>query len=303
MVILDIKNLEYFLAVARFHNFSKAAQALHVSQPSISRAVKELEINFDVLLFQRDTHSVKLTDAGYIVAEQAQQIVSAFYNISTQINSIGQIKNGEIYIALPPITAITSVAPLLHKFKMKYPGINVHLAELGPKDIEQYIINEEYDFGIFTPDCNNSYEKIWFEHDSFDVVMHNSNLLTKEKIIDFKMLKHETFAMYTQKYKIYFWILSECQKAGFEPHIALETSQKDWMLQVAASNQGIAILPHKICQEIHLPDVISRPLNPEQLFLNLALVWKKDHYLSPAAREFISFSQKEKGPNGIRISD
>ena len=303
MVILDIKNLEYFLAVARFHNFSKAAQALHVSQPSISRAVKELELNFGVLLFQRDTHSVKLTDAGYIVVEQASQIVSAFYNISTQINSIGQIKNGQIYIALPPITAIVSVAPLLHKFKMKYPGINVHLAELGPKDIEQCIINEEYDFGIFTPDSSISYEKIWFEHDSFDVIMHDTNPLTREEIIDFDMLKRETFAMYTQKYKIYFWILRECQKAGFEPRIALETSQKDWMLRVAASNQGIAILPHKICQNIKIPDVVSRPLNSKQLFLNLALVWKKGNYLSPAAREFITFSQQEKGPNGIRISD
>lgn len=300
---MDIKNLEYFLAVVRFNNFSRAARFLHISQPSISRAVKELENHFGVLLFQRDTHTVQLTDAGFIVAEQAQKIVSAFYNISAQIDGLGKLKVGHVHIALPPITAIRSFAPLLRKFQAAYPDIKVYLTELGPKDIEKSMANREYDFGIFDPGKDTSYEKIWFERDPFEVVMHKDNPLSGKDVIDFEMLKHETFAMYTQKYNLYFWILRECQKAGFEPHIALETSQKDWMLQVAASNQGIAILPHKICQEIHLPDVVSRPLNPEQLFLNLALVWKKDHYLSPAAREFISFSQQEKGPNGIRISD
>lgn len=293
---MDIKNLECFIEVARHKNFSKAAEMMYISQPSISRAIKELETQFGIILFYRDTKSVELRDAGEMILRQAQQIVSSFQNITSQLGDLKKMQSGKIYIGLPPITAIATFSYLLSSFKEEYPNIHIQLYEFGPKKVEASIQDGLLDIGIFTPSENNeSYEKIWFEQDPLEVVMHPTNRLTQYEVIDYKKLSNEQFILYNIDYNLHDMIINECKQAGFQPKIILETSQREWMTQMVIDNLGIALLPSKICKSFDAKVIASRPFADPQPWLRLALVWKKSRYLSYAAHEFITFAKKHYG--------
>lgn len=290
---MDIRNLECLIEVARHKSFSKAAEMMYISQPSISRAIKELEVQFGTVLFYRDTKSVDLTDAGETILKQAQQIVSSFQNITSELGALEKKQSGKIYIGLPPITAITAFSHLLSSFKQTYPHINIHLYEFGPKKIETAIQDGLLDIGIFTPDeDNDSYNKIWFEQDPLEVVMHPTNKLTQYEVIDYEKLSEEQFIIYNSDYHLRDMIIHECKQAGFQPKIILETSQREWMTQMVMDNLGIALLPSKICKSFDDKVLVSRPLADPKVWLRLAFVWKKGRYLSYAAQEFINFAKK-----------
>jgi DNA-binding transcriptional LysR family regulator len=291
---LDIRNLEYFIEVARWKSFSQAAEAIHISQPSISRAIKDLETQFGVALFYRNTKYVKLTDAGEIILEQAQQVVSSFENITAKLEGLTKMQTGKIHIGLPPITAVTTFSHLLGAFRREYPNIRIQLYEFGPKKIETSIQDGLLDIGIFTPDEDTKrYEKIWFEKDPLNVIMHPAHKLAQCAIIDYQDLIDEEFILYNSDYKLHDMLIDGCKQAGFTPQIALETSQREMMTQMVAANFGIALLPSKICKTLDPKTIASQPFADPEFCLRLALVWKKDRYLSHASREFLMFARKK----------
>lgn len=287
---MDIRNLEYFIEVARQKSFSKAAEAIHISQPSVSKAIKELETQWGITLFYRNTKNIELTDSGAVILEQAQQIVSAFNHITIQLDGLKKMQTGKIHIGLPPITAVTAFAKLLKAFKSEYPNIQVQLYEYGPKKIEAAIQEGLLDIGIFTPlDEDEQYEKIWVECDPHNVILHAQHWLAQFPAVDFKQLSQEEFIIYNNEYRLHDMIIARCRQAGFTPRITLETSQRDLMMQMVAANLGIALLPQKLCAKLDVRDVVCRPFIDPQLYLKLAFTWKRDRYLSHAAREFLSF--------------
>nr|WP_269758419.1 LysR family transcriptional regulator [Thalassobacillus sp. C254] len=100
---MDIRHLEYFSEVAKHLSFTKASQTLHVSQPSISKAIKNLEEELGVPLFYRSSKQLDLTDAGKAVLTNAQTVLAAFRNLTTELNDVMDLKSGEVKIGIPPL--------------------------------------------------------------------------------------------------------------------------------------------------------------------------------------------------------
>ncbi|WP_088226658.1 LysR family transcriptional regulator [Desulfosporosinus sp. FKB] len=290
---MEIRHLEYFLEVSRHKSFSKVAEITHTSQPTISRAIKDLETELGKTLFYRNSKYVRLTDAGEIVLEQAQQIIDSFKNINVQLEGLTKTHTGKILIGLPPITAVTSFSYLLGAFKSKYPKIQIQLFEYGPKKIEASLQNGLLDIGIFTPDNDDQYEWVWFEQDPLNVIMHPTHRLAQQRSIDYLDFYGENLILYNSEYKLHDSIIDGCKQVGINPEIAFETSQRELMTQMVAANLGLALLPNKICKDLDPEIIASRPFSNSQLRLELALVWKKDRYLPQAAHEFLEFSKKE----------
>jgi DNA-binding transcriptional LysR family regulator len=265
---------------------------MYISQPSISRAIKELEAQLGVTLFYRNTKSVELTDAGETILEQAQQIVSSFNNITAKLQGLTKLQTGKIHIGLPPITGVTNFSHLLGAFKKEYPEIQIHLYEFGSKKIESAILEGLLDIGICTPpDDGPIYETLCLVQDPLYVIMHAAHALAQQGAIEYKMLKDEKFILYDRDFRLHDMIIDTCREAGFVPNIVFETSQLELMTQMVEANFGIALLPSKICQLLDAGSIISRPFINASLDLQLAIVWKKDRYLSHAAREFLMFAK------------
>lgn len=130
---MDIRQIEYFSEVAKHLSFTKAASTLHVSQPSISKAIQNLEAELGVPLFYRSSKQLELTDAGRAVLVNAQHVLEAFKNLRSELTDIMELKKGQIRIGIPPIVGSEFFSKLVSQYKEQYPYIELILTEVGSK--------------------------------------------------------------------------------------------------------------------------------------------------------------------------
>lgn len=116
MTALDIKHLQYFIQVTHFNSFTKAAEHLYITQPTISKMIKNLETELGVELFDRSRKQLTLTDAGRVVLEQAKLIDKAFSNLETEMEYLSGLKKGHIRLGLPPIIDASFFPKIIGRF-------------------------------------------------------------------------------------------------------------------------------------------------------------------------------------------
>lgn len=289
---MNIHHLEYFLEVVREGNFSKAAAKLHITQPTISKVVQNIEEELGIPLIYRSSKHVELTDAGKVIVDQVQQIVLLFQNLTGDLENVASLKKGVIRIGIPPITSSTVLPRVLGEFSQLYPNIQLKLHEFGSKRIKTGVREGTIDIGIA---CNIPSETDTFEvfpliKDPLHVIVHPSHRLAKCEAIDFKTLAAEAFVLYNQDFSLYDQIIHRCKQAGFHPRVVFETSQREFMTEMVASNLGIALLPSSICQDLDRKFIVAIPLTNSDIYLQLAIIWRKDRYLSFAARRWLEFT-------------
>lgn len=290
---MDIHHLKYFIEVARQRNFSKAAAINHVSQSAISKMIKDLEIELGITLFNRNSKSVQLTDAGLLFFDQAQQVVALFDNLTMNFENEFKLEKGKLQIGLPPLTEATVFAQLLGEFRQKYPLIDIELYEHGSKNIEQQLHEGILDIGIVCHiPLQEEYDSFALSNDPLKVIIHAKHPLSNRTEIDLKSLENEAFVLYRDDFSLHDEIINQCKLSGFQPKIVFETSQRELMVQTVAANLGIAFLPSRLCAELDSRKIISVPLIEPVIWHQMSVIWKKNRYLSHAAHLWLTFAKK-----------
>lgn len=133
---MELRQLQYALRIAEEHNFSRAAEKLHIAQPSLSQQLSKLEKEIGVLLFQRTTNSVELTYAGSIFVQKAQQIIDMVEQLKQEMEDISEMKKGRLVIGSMPMTGSTILPFVLPVFQSAYPNIELLLIEETSANLE-----------------------------------------------------------------------------------------------------------------------------------------------------------------------
>ncbi len=289
---MDIRQIEYFSEVAKHLSFTKAASTLHVSQPSISKAIQNLEAELGVPLFYRSSKQLELTDAGRAVLVNAQHVLEAFKNLRSELTDIMELKKGQIRIGIPPIVGSEFFSKLVSQYKEQYPYIELILTEVGSKKIRAGVEAGELDIGLICnlSVANENLEAIGILKDPLMLIVHRDHSLANRPSVHLTELEKESFIIYRNDFTLYDRIIDECSKSGFFPTIACETSQKDLIIEMVAAKLGIALLPKRICEKIQYDTIVSVPFKEEKIFLELGMTWKKNKYLSFAVKEFINLA-------------
>ena len=291
---MDIRQIEYFVEVAKQLSFTKAAASLHVSQPSLSKAIQNIEVELGVPLFYRSSKQLELTDAGEAVLVNALRVLESFQNLRSELTDIMNLKKGQIRIGIPPIVGAEFFSKLISIYKEQYPYIEILLTEVGTKSIRQLIAAGELDIGLVcsATSPNEQLETIRFLQDPLQLIIHETNPLSQLTSVELQQLKEESFIIYRKDFVLYDQIIEECNKYQFFPVIACETTQKDLFIEMVNAKLGIALLPQKIAEKIPYADIKRIPLEGNPITLELGITWKKNKYLSFAVREFINLAQR-----------
>lgn len=291
---MDIRQIEYFVEVAKQLSFTKAAASLHVSQPSISKAIQNFEAELGVPLFYRSSKQLELTDAGQAVLVNSMQVLESFQNLRSELTDLMELKKGQIRIGIPPIVGAEFFSKLISHYKELYPYIEILLTEVGTKRIREEIEAGELDIGLVcsVTSSNESLETICFLQDPLLLIAHESNPLAQKDVIQLSDLAEEAFIIYRKDFILYDRIIEECSKHGFFPTIACETTQKDLFIEMVQAKLGIALLPKKIAEKIPYSSVKCIPFQEETIHLELGITWKKNKYLPFAVREFIRLANE-----------
>ncbi|MGE8203509.1 cidABC operon transcriptional activator CidR [Heyndrickxia sp. NPDC080065] len=289
---MDIQHLKYFVAVATEGNFTKAAQMLYVSQPTISKMVKSIEEELGVVLFDRTGKQIKLTDAGEIIFVQAQNIIKSFQNLSSELDDLMQLKTGNIQIGLPPMVGSRFFPKVIHEFHKQYPNITVQLVEDGAKKVERDVGNGTLDLGVVVLPTNEKlFHTFSFVNEKLMLLTHLDHPLSKKDEVKLSELELESFILFRKDFTLHDRIITECVRAGFHPNIIYESSQWDFISEMVIAELGIALLPETVCRQVNQEKVSIIPLVEPIIPWHLGIIWRKDRYLSFAAREWIRFTQ------------
>lgn len=289
---MDIRHLEYFVEVAKERSFTRAAQNLHITQPTVSKMIRGLEEELGVPLFHRTGKVNEVTDAGKAILEQAQLIIGSFRQLSNELGDVLQLRKGNIRIGLPPTAGSVFFPRIIGSFRQAFPGIEIKLLEIGSRKVEHGIENNTLDVGIT---CNpplhlEAYEFVSLLKDPLLVAVPPSHPLADRKELSISELRHETFAMYPEDFSLYAKIIDRCELHGFYPNIICQSSQWNFLCGMVEAELSVAIIPKVVCDTLDRSRVVCIPIaeaDAASLHMHLSLLWKKNTYLSFAAKEWI----------------
>ncbi|SFA99538.1 DNA-binding transcriptional regulator, LysR family [Lentibacillus halodurans] len=289
---MDIRQITCFAEVARQLNVTRAAETLHISQPSLSKTIKNLEHELDAPLFYRGAHQLELTDAGQAFLVNAKKVLDAFDNLTSELNDVIDLKKGEIKIGIPPIIGAAFFSTLISRYKETYPSIDLLLNEVGSNKISQGVSEGELDIGLICnlPAQKENLETIQLLKDPLKLMVNKNNPLAGKTAIDFSQIEYEPLILYRHDFSLHDKIMEACTHYGFEPKVVCESSQKDFMIEMVEAKLGVALLPGRICSQIDNEQLKAIPFTKPVVNLELGMIWNKDKYLPYAVREFIAMS-------------
>ncbi|MED1203029.1 LysR family transcriptional regulator [Heyndrickxia acidicola] len=287
---MDIRQLGYFIEVAAQMSFSKAAEQLNISQPSLSKMVKNLEDELGTVLFDRTTKKMELTDAGKVVIVQAKEIMKLIRNLSSDLSDVMEIKKGSIKIGIPPVIGSLFFPKLVSDFQMLYPKIEVELVEKGAKKIEKFVEEGIVDVGVALLPVDESLFEIYpFASRELKLIVHPEHPLANLNQVSLVDLKNESFILMREDFALHDRISEACIQSGFEPTISFESSQWDFISEMVANRLGVAIFPDTLCEKLDSKRIKAVSIVNPGIPWNLALIWRKNKYLSYVSKEFIHF--------------
>ncbi|AGK54109.1 LysR family transcriptional regulator [Bacillus sp. 1NLA3E] len=287
---MDIKHLQYFIEVSKFNSFSLAADHLFITQPTISKMIKNLETETGVVLFDRSRKELVLTDAGRTILEQAKLIDKAFKNLKTEIDNLTGLKKGHIRIGLPPIFNAHDFLRIVGMFHEQYPGITFQFEESGSKKIEEDVGNNLLDAGVIVlPTKKETFEHFAFMEEDLKLILHLSHPLAEKEVVNLVDLKNESLILFNKDFVLNDRIIHSCNSVGFNPHIISESARLSFIEEMVANKFGVSLLPESVCNNLG-ENVVSVKVKNPSISWSLAIIWGKNHYLSYVTKEWLQFT-------------
>ncbi|MDD1136529.1 transcriptional regulator CynR [Pseudomonas sp. TNT2022 ID233] len=282
-----LRHLRYLLAVADHGGFTRAAEALHVSQPTLSQQIRQLEESLGVDLFDRTSRSVKPTDAGQAYIECARRVLVELEAGKRALHDVKDLSRGSLRLAMTPTFMAYLVGPLVRDYVARYPGIHLEIFELSMDDIEAGLADDSLDIAIaFTPVRNPDIEcipafvetlgvMVGREHPLFD----SASVLTPDDIaqLDFALLAPDFFTRLS--------IDEYFRQNGITPKVQIEVNSVSTLLEVIRHAPIATMLPEAIATE----DRALRRLRVESEApqRGAALLRRQNNYHSAAAVAFM----------------
>jgi DNA-binding transcriptional LysR family regulator len=293
---MDVHALRTFVEVARRQGFTRASEALHLTQPAVSKVVKALEEELGTPLLHRERRRVRVTEAGRVVLERAQGVLDALRVIEEEVVEVAALRRGRLRLGLPPIVGPTFFPPLLAEFHQAHPGVLLELREEGSHHIEALVLERELDVGaVVLPTDEGSFGTMPFVREDLRVVLHRMHPLARRRSVSLRELSGTPFVLYRPEFALHGLILDACRLAGFQPTVVSESSHWDFIVAMVAANIGVGLLPSTICQRLDPRQVRSVALTGPPIPWDVALIWRKDRQLPPATRAWLELAQRRLG--------
>lgn len=298
---MDLNILKHFIAVVEYRGFSRAAENIFVSQPTLSKSIKRLEEHLGIILFERSTRKLNLTDAGQIAYKQALKIIASTKELQVSLEDFLRMPTGIVKLGVPPLIGATFFPKIAKGFKDINPKISLKLNEPGARRVERLIESHQIDVGLVVlPVDEEKFTVSPFIEEEFQLLLPVKHPLAKRTRVEFSELENEDFIIFTPDFTLHHLIIELCEnRGGFYPKIAYETSQWDVITGIVAEGIGLSILPksasEKVDQErVKIVEIKSPPM------WKVGIITKKGRYLSYAVKSLLDFLQSEQYQKLIR---
>lgn len=284
------RSLRYLMAVAEHQSFTRAAEALYVSQPTLSQQIKQLEDLLEVQLLDRSGRIVRLTAAGEVYLQHARRALVELNAGKRAIYELHDLSRGSLRLGMTPISDYLAT-PLLDQFNERYPGITVSTLEMPQSDIEAALADDRVDIGIAFGSASSSTvfsdeidTHIMFIESLNLAVGKDHHLAGQTRPVSGEVLEQEPLVLFHSDYALRRHIDVYCLEQGITPRILMEATSLSVIIEMVRRGRLATILPETIAHSQH--GLHSIPLQPGLPRHTITLICRKGAYKSPACLAF-----------------
>jgi DNA-binding transcriptional LysR family regulator len=286
---ITLLQIEYFIAAAKYLNFTEAAKNLYVSQPSLSRQIAILENEIGVQLFFRTKRNVRLTPAGTVLHKELQGIINSIEDAIEKAQQPDLGENSTITIGcLESMNTSTFLPPIIKKFREEHKNVTLILESHSFKQLREKFLKGKLDL-IFTLsfEIDDSLGIVWdtvYKGNSY-IVMEAANPLANLSNLSIKDLKDENFVIISrdESPKGFDSIMNLCKMNGFEPKIVKQLPNVESVLLCVEAGVGIALFD----SQVRYNSDNIKVFKVEDDYVSVIMAWKKDN-MNPSIPLFVN---------------
>jgi LysR family cyn operon transcriptional activator len=282
---IKYRQLQYFLAAAESLHFSKAAEQLFVTQPTLSHQLAELEAQLGTPLFDRSGKTVRLTHAGTVFRDHARRSIAEVEAGCRALVELEGLQRGEITMGVNQSFVHRLLPPILGEFITRYPGLQLRVDEMSAGEIERRLAEGSLDLGIaFAPTVLEDTELEPILDERLLLVVRAGHPLAQRPQVRLAELVGIPLVLLSREYATRRLIEKHLGEAGVVPQVACETNTVELMRGLAAASDLAAILPESSVEES--PRLRVLPLVDPVPLRTSAILWPRHRFRTLAARTF-----------------
>lgn len=282
-----LRHIRYFLAVVEHRNFTRAAEALHVSQPTLSQQIRQLEDTLGVQLLDRSGRAVRLTDAGEAWARHARLALRDLDAGARAIHDVGELTRGRLRLAATPTFTPYLTAAIVDDFYRLYPGIAIDLHEVTQAQIEAMLADDALELGIaFERARSAEIESRPVFEETLSLAVGRNHLRARRRgALTEAEFAHEPLVLLNGAFATRRHIDEHCARRGIRPNVVVEANSIGAIVEIVRRGRLATVLPDRV-------DLAHGGLHPVRLepplpARTVVLLQRKDAYRSAAARAFV----------------
>ena len=285
---MELRHLRYFIALAEELHFGRAAARMHITQPPLSRQLKELEKELEVILLARNNKVVKLTEPGRIFLEHARHLEELLDRAIKMTRKAHRGEFGRLAIGYLGGAAFHLLPNVLRHFRDNHPDVELVLHGMITSEQLEALSRGSIDVGIMRPTSSlyeYEYKSQLILREPFVVALPMEHRLARRRDIHIRNLAQEKFVMLpaTPGGGLYPRILELCLQAKFEPKIVQFATETRSVVGLVGAGIGISIVPSSV-QRMNISNVVYRRLRGVRSYAEMVMVWRKDGETPVVAR-------------------
>ncbi|MCM3626802.1 LysR family transcriptional regulator [Paenibacillus glycanilyticus] len=288
---MEIRQMRYFVEVAKREHVTEAANVLHVAQSSVSRQLAQLESELGVDLFIRKGRRVKLTPIGKILLQRVEQMLNMMNEAEREVKEYLDPEKGVVRIAFPISLAAHVLPKAIYAFRKRYPEAKFQMRQALYHDLVDGVMNGEYNLAMIAPlpsEDKHIKQKLLFKEQIVSLLPVHHPLANRPSI-QLSEIRNESFVTLPEGTIFREIVLKACSEIGFTPHIAFEGDDIDALKGLVSAGLGIALMPEVTLVESIPQSTVKVPLADPAVTRSIGIICPAERKLLPTEQLFYRF--------------
>lgn len=291
---MDVRDLQVFLSVAKHLNFTRAGEEVHLSQPSVSVRIRQLEHDLGSKLFEHLGKKVALTEAGQLLIPYATRVIAAMDDARHAIDELKGLERGALRIGASTTPGMYLIPRTIAHFKKRYPKIDVHLAVKDTRQIEEGVIRNEFDFGFVGGHlAGDEVDVLPWITDEIILIVPLDHRLARKRSVTAQDLSSEKFIFREQGSATRAVVAAHLRKLRVDAESIMEIENPESVKKAVQNGLGIAFISAFAAEtDLKAKTLVAVKIRNVEIRRELKIVYRKDKHLSRAAQTFIEVARK-----------
>jgi LysR family transcriptional activator of glutamate synthase operon len=301
---LELRQIQYFIEVAKLEHVTEASYVLHVSQSAVSRQIFKLESELGVNLFIHEGRKVKLTPIGRLFLSHMEQLMKVIDNAQQEINEFLDPERGTVRIGFPSSLAAQMIPKVVSAFRDRYPAVHFQLQHGSYKELVESVIQGDMNLAIMGPVPQHEpmiKSEVLFQ-EKFVAMLPAKHRLAEKSVIRLNELKDDYFVLFPEGFILREIVVNACSNLGFKPKVAFEGDDLDAIKGLVGAGMGLTILPEIALNEHIASTIITLPVIEPVVTRDVGVIIPANRELPPTEKLFYEFLKNNSAMFGFESS-